>query len=87
MSEPLTIAQLDSTATEWIEREARRTGQPIETIVRRLIYRGLELERKHVQGHRFHDLDPLAGTWSADEAVEFRRAVTELDQVDPSLWQ
>jgi DNA polymerase III delta subunit len=41
MTEPLTITQLDQTATEWIEQEAQRTGMPIEAVARQLIYRGL----------------------------------------------
>jgi len=34
-----------------------------------------------------HDLDVLAGTWSAEEADEFHRAIADLDQIDPSLWR
>jgi hypothetical protein len=87
MAQPLTIAQLDSTATEWIEREAQRTGMPVEAIVRQLIYRGLEVERQQARRQRHHDLDALAGTWSTEEADEFRHAIADLSQIDPALWQ
>jgi hypothetical protein len=87
MREPLTITQLDHTVTEWIEQEAQRTGMPIEAVARRLIYRGLEVERQQARQQRYHDLDALAGTWSAEEAEEFRHAIAEFNQIDPTLWQ
>ncbi len=87
MSKPLTITELDNTATEWIEQEAQRSGMPIEAVARQLIYRGLEVERQQARQQRYHDLDALAGTWSADEADEFRRAIADLNQIDPTLWQ
>jgi hypothetical protein len=87
MGDPLTITQLDRAATEWIEQEAQRTGLPIEAVARRLIYRGLEVERQQARLQRYHDLDTLAGTWSAEEADEFRQAITDLNEIDPALWQ
>jgi spore germination cell wall hydrolase CwlJ-like protein len=87
MGEPLTITQLDRTATEWIEQEAQRTGMPIEAVARQLIYRGLEVARQQARRQRHHDLDALAGTWSSEEADEFRQAIADLNQIDPTLWQ
>ncbi|MFL5805876.1 MAG: hypothetical protein ACJ8CR_29580 [Roseiflexaceae bacterium] len=87
MGQPLTITQLDRTATEWIEQEAQRTGMPIEAIARQLIYSGLEVERTRARRQRHHDLDALAGTWSTEEADEFRRATADLNQIDATLWQ
>lgn len=86
MGQPLTITQLDRMATEWIEREAQRTGMPVESVVRQLIYRGLEVERQRAGQQRYHDLDALAGTWGAEEADEFRRAIAYFDQIDEVLW-
>lgn len=86
MEQLLTIAALDQTTTEWIEQEARRTGHSVDAVVRRLIYRGLEVERR-TGDQRHHDLDELAGTWSDTEVQEFQQAVAALDQIDPKLWQ
>ncbi len=86
MEQTLIIRQLDKTTTEWIEHTAQRTGVPIETIVRQLIYRGLEAERQQ-NSPRYHDLDALAGTWSADEADEFRNAIGDFAKIDPNLWR
>lgn len=85
MEQPLVITQLDEAATEWIEREAERTGTSVEAVARQLIYRGLEVERKGVHP-RYHDLDALAGTWSAEEADEFLHSIRNLDPIDPALW-
>jgi hypothetical protein len=87
MGQSLTITELDRTATEWIEQEARRTGMPLEAVARQLIYRGLEVERQKARQQRYHDLDALAGTWNTDEADEFRSAITDLNQIDPIIWQ
>lgn len=87
MPESLTITQLDPAAAEWIEQEAERTGLPIEAVARQLIYRGLELERRHEWQQRYDDLNLLAGTWSAEEAEEFRQATAELDKIDDHLWR
>lgn len=87
MGQPLTIRQLDMTATEWIEQEAQRTDLLVEDVVRKLIYRGLEVERQKARRQRYHDLDTLAGTWSAEEVEEFHHAIADLNQIDPTLWQ
>lgn len=85
MGQPLTITQLDNIATEWIEQEAQRTGMPVEDVVHHLIYRGLEVERQKARRQRYHDLDTLAETWSAEEADEFRHATADLNQSDSFL--
>ena len=85
MSQTITITQLDVTATEWIQQEAQRTGVSVEAVIRQLIYRGLAVERQKTRRQRHHDLDALAGTWSAGEADEFRSAIADLNQIDATL--
>lgn len=87
MSNALTIRELDAATTAWIDQEAQRSGVPVETVVRHLIYRGIEAERKHGQQQVHHDLDAFAGTWSAEEAAEFVRAVEDFNRIDTELWQ
>jgi hypothetical protein len=87
MGQPLTITQLDHTATEWLEQEAQRTGMSIEAVARELLYCGLEVARQQSRRQRHHDLDTLAGTWSAEEADEFHQAIADLSHIDPSIWQ
>lgn len=87
MEATVTMPKLDSATLAMIADEAERTGAPVEAVVRRLILRGLEAERQSAQPTLHHDLDDLAGTWSAEEAEEFLRAVADFDQIDAALWQ
>jgi spore germination cell wall hydrolase CwlJ-like protein len=87
MAEGLTITNLDRATTAWIEQEAQRTGLAVEDVARQLIYRGLDVERQKARRQRYADLDALAGTWSAEEAAEFRHAIADLSEVDPKVWQ
>lgn len=87
MEHSVVIAQLDSVTMAWLAQEAERTGLSIEAVAARLIYRGLEAENRQLGDGRHHDLDALAGTWSDEEADEFRQTIADLERVDPSLWQ
>jgi hypothetical protein len=87
MEETLTVSQLDADTIAWIRQESQRTGTPVEVIIRQLIYRGLEVERQKSRPQRFHDLDALAGTWSAEDAADFHRAIEDFQQIDTTLWQ
>ncbi|MBV9788144.1 MAG: hypothetical protein JOZ51_08225 [Chloroflexi bacterium] len=87
MGSSLTIDELDTATTEWIAEEAQRAGVSEETIVRQLIYRGIEAERKRAAQQIHNDLDTLAGTWDAEEAAEFLQVVEDFGQVDRELWQ
>jgi hypothetical protein len=35
---------------------------------------------------RYHDLDALAGTWSAEDLREFEEAIEPLTKIDEQLW-
>ena len=35
---------------------------------------------------RYHDLDALAGTWSAEDLREFEEAIEPLTRIDEHLW-
>jgi hypothetical protein len=84
IEQPIILPPLDRSAAAWIEQEARRSGVPVEEIARRLIYRGLAAATDSGAPSRYHDLDGLAGTWSPEEADEFRQATTDFDKVAPS---
>ena len=81
MGTDITIEKLDA-AMEWLGQEAARVGVPVETVVRQLIYRGVEAERQKVDRERHHDLDALAGTWSEEDEAEFVQAVEAFNQMD-----
>ena len=85
MGHSLTISELDPATTAWINQEAQRAGTSVEVVARRLIYRGLEIEQKEADQLLQHDLDALAGTWSADEAAEFLQATADMTPISRTL--
>jgi len=34
----------------------------------------------------YHDLDSLAGTWTAEDEAAFTTATQALESIDPDLW-
>ena len=46
---------------------------------------GRKRPKKAQDGH--HDLDHLAGAWSAEEAKRFEAALREQRTIDPELWR
>lgn len=35
----------------------------------------------------YHDLDKLAGTWSDNDYLEFKRKVADFEKVDEGMWR
>ena len=87
MNDPITIHHLDDASAEWIEEQASQRGVDKEEVVLQLIHRGIDVEQKKAQLPPYHDLDPLAGTWSEEEAAEFDEATASFRQVDAELWR
>jgi hypothetical protein len=72
-----------------IEAMAREESVSLAQTVIRLLLRATGLRGSPGSGGSHechHDLDALAGTWSAEDAMEFERALTEQRQIDPDTW-
>jgi hypothetical protein len=77
----LSLRGLDSATLARIRSSARR----LKVSVNRLIVE--TLRRHYAPGPRPRDqIDELAGTWSAQEAREFKEAIKPFSEVDPALW-
>jgi hypothetical protein len=70
----------------WIEAESLRTGLTIEQIIQQLIQSGIASEQNPLPPPRHHDLDALAGGWSATEAEEFQLNTAVFAQIDEKIW-
>lgn len=81
------INTLDRVTQVWIQDETRRTGASVEQVIARLIQRGVAIERQAARVQRYHDVDHLAGTWSAEEADTFRSTLADFAQIEPGLWR
>lgn len=83
----ITLRNLPALLARRIEDEASATGASLNQTVIRLLLRATGLGEPAGAPARHHDLDHLAGSWSAEEAAEFDRALAEQRQIDPELWR
>ena len=95
MHQSYVLPPLDPTTMAWIEQEAQRTATPVELVIRHLIYLGLAAAQAQPDqmtaslprsASNRSALMALAGTWTAEEAAEFERAVAVFGQVDEALF-
>lgn len=82
----MTIRGLDDAEAARLKQEATSRGVSVNTVVKQLVREGLGLDRPR-RGRRHLDLDAMAGTWSAEDAAAFERAVEPFEQVEPELWR
>ena len=79
----LSLRGVDPVLRSALETEAARLGLSLNALILHTL-RGV-----YQAGHDsplHHDLDALAGSWSREEADEFRAAVEAFEEIDPMLW-
>lgn len=89
MSRTITIRNLPADLETRIEEMAREEGASLAQTVIRLLMRATGLrppERRDGKRTRHHELDALAGTWSAEEAAEFESALAAQRRIDSDVW-
>ncbi len=69
-----------------ILRRSAESGESLNRVVITLLEQGAGLRRKP-RPVLHHDLDRLAGTWSAEEAAELDRDLAEQRRVEAELWK
>lgn len=77
---------LDDAEFARLKQEARTRGVSVNALLKQLVREGLGLAQP-ARGQRFTDLDALGGTWDADEADSFERAVEPFERIEPELWR
>lgn len=77
---------VDDATTSRLKVEAGRQGISINAFLLRLIRQQLDLSAPRAVRREYHDLDHLAGTWSAEETNGFLKAVADFNAVDRELW-
>jgi len=83
----ITLRQIPSQLAEIIEREAAATGASLNKTVLRLLEKATGISGNGRPDRRFHDLDELAGSWTAKQAREFDRHLGDQRQIDPDVWE
>lgn len=81
----LTLRHLTPELTRAIERKAHEAGTSLSRAVVALLEQATGLSKKRRGKHT--DLDHLFGTWSAEEAKAFNKALARQRRIDPELWK
>ena len=82
----ITLRNIPPRLQEAIRRRAGRDGLSLNKAVLRMLEEAAG-QRNTTRRELHHDLDHLAGTWSAEEAAAFDTALVEQRRVDPELWE
>lgn len=82
----LSLRGLDEEIKERLTSEARQRSMSVNALLLELIRRSVGLGGDNDRPC-FHDLDELAGTWSADDAADFSAATAMFSAVDDDLWK
>ena len=77
---------LDKTIIRQLQKEAEQHEMTLNNFVLYLVRLGLATLREQSESTVYHDLDDLAGTWSAEEAESFAMNTTDFAKIDDKLW-
>ena len=81
----LTLRHLRPELARTIERKAHEAGTSLSGAVIGLLEQATGLAKKPRASH--HDLDHLAGTWTAEQARVFGKALARQRSIDPEIWK
>ncbi len=87
MGVSVTVENLDPMVLDQLHSEAQRQGIDVSTLIKRMIRDELKPVEAPDSVRMHHDLDALAGTWSAQDAEEFVSATAPFRQCDGELWK
>jgi plasmid stability protein len=81
----ITIRGIDEDLKDRLRETARESGDSLNTTILKLLRSGLNLDRKPPYPE-YHDLDGLAGTWTAKDREEFDRFQEGFNRIDEEMW-
>ena len=82
----MTLRGIDENLAQTLKEMARNQGLSLNALALRLIREATGLDkRKRTLVH--HDLDKLAGTWSAEDEAVFQTATRSLETIDEDMWK
>lgn len=82
----LTVRGIDSEVQKELENLARREGISVNSAVVKSLRAALGLDKKR-RTRQYHDLDHLAGTWTAADAEAFDKSTAAFEQIDEAIWK
>ena len=82
----MTLRGLDDALANTLKQLARQEGVSLNTLVLRLIREATGFDKRK-RTTVYHDLDALAGTWTAEEEADFNGAIQPLETIDQEIWK
>ncbi len=83
----LSLRGLDPTVLNALKARAQQDSASVNGLVVRLLGEAMGAGQPARGRVEHHDLDDLAGTWSAQDEREFQQASQAFAEVDPDLWK
>jgi hypothetical protein len=80
------LQDMDQAIADQVAQEAQRHQVNLNDFILKLLQLGLATWKQTEQHPIYHDLDDLAGTWTAEDAALFEAASADFEQIDESLW-
>jgi plasmid stability protein len=84
---PITVRNLPPQVARAVRERAKADHTSLNGAVIRLLEERLAAAPVKSAKKPHHDLDFLAGTWTADEANEFDESLAFQRSIDPDLWR
>ena len=81
----MSIRGLNDQALLQLKNQAQQEGSSLNSLVLRLL-QGTPKSSSAGGLKKYDDLDALAGTWSAADALDFERQTAAFAEVDTTLW-
>ena len=81
----ITVRGIDDEMGRRLRRKADETGDSINATILKLLRKTLDLSTE-VPFPEHHDMDDLAGTWTAEERAEFEEFQKGFGRIDEDLW-
>ena len=82
----INLQGVDKSLVQQLREQAAQRNISLDTLVLDLVRLGLTTSQSQSQPQTYHDLDDLAGTWSAQDAESFERVVADFEKIDERLW-
>ena len=83
----LSVRGVAEKSLQRIKQTAKRRGVSVNRLIADMLNADTDLAPVARELVTHHDLDKLAGTWSAAEARNFEKATASFGQIDKELWR
>ncbi len=74
-----------SEAMVMLKQEAKKQKISVNFLILKLIESGIGYSHT-IKKPTHHDLDKLAGTWSAKDEREFKKSTKDFEKIDKDIW-